>query len=55
MHRDLIILKGLASGLKTGEVTWHLKKSETTILEDLQKVFSSIKDLGNFYCSIKNC
>ncbi|KAK8400377.1 hypothetical protein O3P69_003217 [Scylla paramamosain] len=46
MYLELSVLRGFVKGLKTGEVSWYVRENSNTVAEELEEVFTSIRDKG---------
>ncbi|KAG0707010.1 Protein zwilch [Chionoecetes opilio] len=46
MHSELDVLKHFVNGLETGEVLWLVREDSRTIAEELEEVFTSIREKG---------
>lgn len=48
MYLELSVLRGFVNGLDTGEVTWFVRNDSKSMAEELEEVFASIRDKGQF-------
>ncbi|XP_050714558.1 protein zwilch homolog [Eriocheir sinensis] len=46
MYLELSVLRGFVNGMETGEVSWFVRENSRTMAEELEDVFSSIKEKG---------
>ncbi|KAK7080969.1 hypothetical protein SK128_028316 [Halocaridina rubra] len=44
MYQELMVLCGFVNGLSTGEVSWFIREDSQSVSEDLEKVFTTIRD-----------
>lgn len=46
MYLELSVLRAFVKGLKTGEVLWFVHENSSTVTEELEELFTSIRDKG---------
>lgn len=44
MYQELSVLRGFVSGLSSGEVSWFVREDSTSVAEDIENVFTTIRE-----------